>query len=359
MPRKPKTVLVPGGIQYHNGKPVNTEIVTPTIPEPKPEKKSRKPKNEIVTTAPVLVMENFAHRKHDQPRVIGFDLFGESVIADEILRDRYVEPPFTVLDSKQKRWRERVRLWKSKGIQSEIGRTATAFNSSKWMAEKPRNGAVNVSDVSIFDPVLTEVLYNWFCPVGGSIIDPFAGGSVRGIVANYLGYKYTGIDIRPEQIESNALQAENILPAGSQPMWIIGDSKIVLPTITNQFDFLFSCPPYGDLETYSDLPGDISNMNYPVFLSVYRDIITKSCALLKPGHYAIFVVGEFRDKKDGYYRGFVPDTIAAFRDAGMMFYNEAILLNSVGDAAMRADGNMKYQKLVKLHQNILCFKKPL
>ena len=42
----------------------------------------------------------------------------------------------------------------------------------------------------------------------------------------------------------------------------------------------------------------------------------------------------------------------------MKFYNEAILLNPVASASMRANGNMKYKKLVKIHQNILIFKKP-
>lgn len=33
---------------------------------------------------------------------------------------------------------------------------------------------------SVFDPVLCEVAYTWFCPKGGAILDPFCGGSVRG-----------------------------------------------------------------------------------------------------------------------------------------------------------------------------------
>ncbi|HXF87125.1 MAG TPA: hypothetical protein VNK48_02075 [Xanthobacteraceae bacterium] len=43
------------------------------------------------------------------------------------------------------------------------------------------------SGTSIFDPVLCEIAYRWFCPPGGSVLDPFAGGSVRGIVASRLG----------------------------------------------------------------------------------------------------------------------------------------------------------------------------
>jgi hypothetical protein len=31
--------------------------------------------------------------------------------------------------------------------------------------------------------VLCEIAYRWFSPPGGLILDPFAGGSVRGIVA--------------------------------------------------------------------------------------------------------------------------------------------------------------------------------
>mgnify|MGYP003654077203 CR=1 FL=1 len=68
-------------------------------------------------------------------------------------------------------------------------------------------------------------------------------------------------------------------------------------------------------------------------------------------------MGEVRDKK-GNYIGFVPDTINAFKKAGMNYYNEAILLNSIASASIRAGGNMKSKKLVKVHQNILIFKKP-
>ena len=98
-------------------------------------------------------------------------------------------------------------------------------------------------------------------------------------------------------------------------------------------------------------------MDYVNFMKAYEEIIKNSCRLLKKGSYACFVVGEVRDKQ-GNYIGFVPDTINAFRNCGMKLYNEAILLDQLGTASMRANGNMKTQKLVKVHQNILIFKKP-
>lgn len=279
------------------------------------------------------------------------DLFGNVIVNDPLLRDKFIEPPFSVLDTKSGNWQRRKKLWQKLGIKSEIGRTSKVINMDTI---SKKNNTANY--VSIFDPALCEVLYKWFCKDGGEILDPFAGGSVRGIVANYLGYKYTGIDIRQEQIDSNREQGYNILKIDNQPNWYVGDSNIELNDFKKEFDFVFSCPPYADLEVYSDLDGDISNMDYSNFMLAYESIIKKSCNLLKENSYACFVVGEVRDKK-GNYIGFVPDTIKAFEKCGMKYYNEAILLNAIASASMRANGNMKSQKLVKVHQNILIFKK--
>ena len=291
----------------------------------------------------------------NESNMIDYDLFGNIVEKDVLLRDRFIEPPFSVLDTKSGNWQRRKQLWRNLGIKSEIGRDNKKVNAIRL--------ETNGEDISknpyqsIFDPALCEVLYHWFCPDGGEIIDPFAGGSVRGVVANYLGYNYTGIDIREEQIDSNRDQAMDILEITNQPNWYVGDSDKVLDGGFNkEFDFVFSCPPYSDLEVYSDLEDDISNMPYDQFMSIYESIISKSCKLLKEGCYACFVVGEIRNKK-GNYIGFVPDTITAFKKCGMELYNEAILLNPIASASMRANGNMKSDKLVKVHQNILVFKK--
>ena len=289
------------------------------------------------------------------------DLFGTEIIENELLRDKFIEPPFSVLDTKTGNWQNRKRLWKRLGIRSEVGRDCKLFSmgTNSWETKEeyqdPESTKLNTS---IFDPALCEVIYRWFVPDGGNILDPFAGGSVRGIVAAYLYYKYSGIDIRQEQIDSNYEQARQIVP-NNIPDWVCADSDIYLDKViaaNNYYDLIFSCPPYADLEVYSDLPGDISNMNYAEFIVAYRSIIKKSCQLLKPGGYAIFVVGEVRDKY-GNYIGFVPDTIDAFIAAGVKYYNEAILLNAIASASMRANGNMVNKKLVKIHQNVLIFKK--
>lgn len=293
------------------------------------------------------------------------DLFGNEIITDPLLRDKFIEPPFSVLDTKSGNWQRRKNQWKTLGIKSEIGRKdsmthriPTKKYNNENMKEEYYGKEAQKLNTSIFDPALCEVLYHWFCKKGGEILDPFSGGSVRGIVANYLGYKYTGIDIRQEQIDSNREQGFDILSIDNQPNYYVGDSNEILNGFNKEFDFVFSCPPYADLEVYSDLRGDISNMNYNDFMSAYESIIFKSCNLLKSGCYACFVVGEVRDKK-GNYLGFIPDTINAFKKCGMNYYNEAVLLNAIAGASMRADRQFSAkQKLVKIHQNVLIFKKP-
>src|SRR6056300_1921950 len=159
-----------------------------------------------------------------------FDLFGNPIVEDVNLRERFIEPPFSVLDTKSGNWQKRKKQWARLGIKGEIGRDAKVINMD---TKAKKNNTAEYT--SIFDPALCEVLYHWFCPEGGGILDPFAGGSVRGIVANYLGYKYTGIDIRQEQIESNIEQGLNILDANNQPKWYIGDSNSILDFIIDKF----------------------------------------------------------------------------------------------------------------------------
>lgn len=292
----------------------------------------------------------------------GLDLFGNPIETKGDLKKEFGANPFTILDTKDGLWQARKRKWVNLGIQSEVGREATAYNTKEWVDNLRSQGKMNVnllpSNTSIFDPVLCELMYRWFCPEGGSILDPFAGGSVRGIVANYIGYHYSGIDIRKEQVESNREQALDILGVENLPQWYVGDSNIVLEqNWQKQFDLVFTCPPYANLEVYSDMPGDISNMEYDDFISTFESIMRKACKLLKVGGMAIVVVGEVRNKKGEYY-GFVADTVKLMqRCSGMTFYNDAILATSLASAALRAGGNMKSGKLVKVHQNVLMFKK--
>lgn len=317
--------------------------------------------------------------------------------ANATLAERFTVPPFTVLDARQGYWKSRKKAWIDLGLKSYMGRETTAtFNTAKMVdqfrptllpkqkgnlpsARKRRDGRLQRGDalgqpletsavqttLSIFDPVLAEVAYRWFCPRHGKVLDPFAGGSVRGLVAMRLGLEYYGIDLRPEQIEANRYQTREIGARfeadGGSVHWELGDSAEVLADPAKGWagaDLVFSCPPYMDLETYSDDPKDLSAMPSKGFWALYRRIIRAACDRLAPDRFAVWVVGEVRDTSSGVYRSFVPGTIKAFEDAGMSYYNEAVLLTSLNSVPLRAAKQFAAGRtLCRTHQTVLVFLK--
>lgn len=317
------------------------------------------------------------------------------------LQEQFLVPPFSVLDGRQGYWIDRKRTWLGIGIKSELGRGSDGkkgedgltFSVSsqpgdvydrKAMIEE-RDGRLytwnefaeaypeelRLIGDSVFDPVICELAYRWFSPPGGIVLDPFAGGSVRGIVAALTGRSYVGIDLRAEQIEANRRNWDEVTAAlrcrgafatqtepSQAPRWITGDSAALNEHARDtEADLVFSCPPYADLEVYSDDPRDISGKKYPEFLAAYREIIRHACEHLRKDRFAVWVVGDVRDRR-GNYRNFVGDTVQAFIDAGLTLYNEAVYIQPNGSLAMRAGRLFRTsRKLGKGHQNLLVFAK--
>lgn len=122
-------------------------------------------------------------------------------------------------------------------------------------------------------------------------------------------------------------------------------------------DFLFSCPPYYDLEVYSDLENDASNQGtYNEFLKILENAFTDSVKCLKDDRFAVVVVGDIRDNTGAYY-GFPDDIKRIFRNAGMCLYNELIYVEPFGTIGVRCNRYMMSRKVVKQHQHVLVFYK--
>ena len=141
------------------------------------------------------------------------------------------------------------------------------------------------------------------------------------------------------------------------PKWITGDSRNIASLVEGEYDLIFSCPPYGDLEVYSDDPADLSTLPYKEFLIAYRAIISACSKMLKPDRFACFVVSDIRDKR-GFYRNLPAETIKAFQDAGLILYNEGILVNVIGSLPILVGRQFTAsRKLGRTHQNVLIFYK--
>lgn len=313
------------------------------------------------------------------------------------LADRFLIPPFDVLDTEQGPWRTRKRQWLSLGIRSEEGREADDGEGGKaltfegWTRRDPRYydkkraaeqeigrkltaaefeaehyqppETALAGGTSIFDPVLCELAYRWFSPAAGVVLDPFAGGSVRGLVAAILGRRYTGNDLSEVQIKANMDQAAEFIERGlitdaltNAPQWSTGDSADWVGTLTPESaDMIFTCPPYYDLERYSDDRADLSTMTRSAFDLAFARILAGAAAALRKDRFAVIVTGDARDKR-GHLHDLRGPTIQAAASAGLDYCSGAILATSFGSLPMVvARAFTGTRTLGRRHQDVLVF----
>ena len=261
------------------------------------------------------------------------------------LSDKFVAPPFSVLDTRQGYWRERKAMWRDLIQDNAESREGAIDNSGKY---KEINGGT-----SILDPVMAEVVCRWFGIKGGKAFDCFAGDTVFGYVAATLGMEFTGVELREEQAALN-----NERCAGMPAHYICDDGQNVAKHIAPASqDLLFSCPPYYDLEVYSDKPNDASNQpTYEAFLAILANAFKAAIGCLKPNRFAVVVVGDIRGK-DGFYYDFVGDIKRMFKANGLPLYNECIIVEPIGTLPQRVQRYMRNRKVGKCHQNVLVFYK--
>lgn len=291
---------------------------------------------------------------------------GKSNVSRKLLKDRYIVPPFSILNTITQNWQKRKDIWEDMGIDSVQGRDVKRNNANPVNTFSARGEkAKDAERTSTFDPLLCEIMYKWFSNEGDYILDPFAGGSVRGIVAVSLGRNYKGIDLSKEQVETNVHQYLDVASRyniQNIPYWVCSDSEEYLGNeiySTMCYDMVFTCPPYYNLEKYTNNEEDLSNMpTYKEFIKKYAQILRYASMMLDNERFFVIVVSEIRNPETGAYYGFVPDTIQILRECGLEYYNDIILYNNLGSLPIRAP---KYfdqsRKIGRTHQNILVFYK--
>lgn len=304
--------------------------------------------------------------------------------ANASLNDRFIVPPFSILDTRKGYWQERKKKWReligdngesrndtlitspeikykdlyqrTRQHREELGITFKEY-LDKYVPDdvKEREASKVLSaGVSLLDPVMAEIVCRWFGQDNCKTFDCFAGDSVFGYVSAHLGNEFVGIELRPEQARLNNERVE-----GMTARYINDDGQNVAQHIApDSQDLLFSCPPYFDLEKYSDLENDASNQDsYEDFIKILENAFKAAVGCLKENRFAVIVVGDVRDKSTGFYYDFCGDIKRIFKEAGMPLYNEIILVETGASTALRAGRYMESRKVAKTHQNILVFYK--
>ena len=297
-----------------------------------------------------------------------FNPTGKLSVPTTILRDKYLVPPFSILDTSVNAWLQRRNIWEQiiKNRSENIRNVTIKKHNTPYLNamdyDEGYKGLERNGFTSTFDPFLCEILVKWFSRPRDVVFDPFAGGHVRGAVCAMTGRDYVGCDINPIQVQANDEAWESIIGAYDttgfgKPCWIIADStSTAVNDECEKYNMMLTCPPYYNLEVYTDNPNDLSNYKtYEEFLENYRAAIKNCYTALEQDSFAVIVVEEIRDK-DGLMYGFVPDTIKAFVDAGFKYYNEMILENRIMSLGVRCPKYFEQSRKVgRHHQNVLVF----
>lgn len=281
---------------------------------------------------------------------------------------RWGIPPFSVLDRRTQTWQVRRRQWLEFGIASEQGREDVVLYAKHLNVRTGpmKDGKTNANyrpTVSVFDPVIAEIMIRWFCipSKGAKILDPFSGGSVRGIVASVLGHEYTGVDLSQKQVDANEDQyyaLEKRMPEEhTKPKWICGDSTELKNLVSERdYDFVLTSPPYFKVEHYSESKQDLNNMTWPQFQESYNKIIIQACELLKPNAFVAWNVGNARDPSTKFYVNQPDFTTHCFEQSGFHLQNEFAVIHPTYSLAFRVGGMFPSRRTVpRQHEYVLVF----
>ncbi len=269
-----------------------------------------------------------------------------------IARDFAGIPPFSVLDARSGAWVERKRGWHERRpfLVSDPTRVDLTFDTCSTNPVSARIRQMGTT--SMFDPVLAEVAISWFSSPGDLVVDPFAGGACRGVVSADLGRSYFGVDLRQEQIDENRSHGVDGV------RWATGDSADhgVWDGVGGASLFM-TCPPYFDLEVYSDDGRDLSAMSWDGFRDVYRKCFANAVSACSDDAFGVVVIGDVRDRA-GAMRDLVGETVDAVTSAGAVLWNRCVYVVPVASASLRArrpfDGS---RKIAMTHQDVLIFAK--
>lgn len=234
--------------------------------------------------------------------------------------------PWSVLRSDSREWQHRKKHWISRRVHEHDGRDDHLLIGA-GSSERHRKISRGTSR---FDPFLAELCYQWYSPPEGEVLDPFAGGSCRGIVAAELGRHYRGIDISARQVEANiaALRAWGETPGSA--VWGRNDALDALQSLPDaSFDYVLTCPPYHSAERYTDDPRDLSVMSWDQHLDAVQTTARQLYRVLRQDRFATWVTGDLRDSR-GHLRCLPSHTIAALSSAGFGIVNDQILVTPIG-----------------------------
>lgn len=126
-------------------------------------------------------------------------------IEPQPLSDRFLIPPFSIINLTKEEVMERKRKWYSMIIDDGTSRGGAVSYINRGFNESDNYNIKMNEGTSLMNPVVCEIINRWFLPTGKEFntFDCFSGDTAFGFVSSYLGNKFTGIELRQQQVDFN------------------------------------------------------------------------------------------------------------------------------------------------------------
>ena len=212
-------------------------------------------------------------------------------------------------------------------------------------------------NASVLDPTACEIIVRMFMPTNGCrIYNPFGGGVQMGFVAGSCDFEYTASEIRQNQCDANNALCQDFVNV----KWIKSDTSKFTPK--QNYDLIFSCPPYYKVEKYIDYDGkspegELNSLDtYEQFRDMLFEGYKRAISVMNENTFFVVMTGDSRDKNGGYY-GSDAEHELFFKEQGLHIYNKIIYLESEFTRRATAKKTLNSRKYPKCEQRIYVFYK--
>lgn len=212
-------------------------------------------------------------------------------------------------------------------------------------------------NASVLDPTACEIILRMFMPKDGCrVYNPFGGGVQMGFVTGASGYEYTASEIRQNQCDANNAICQDFVNV----KWIKSDSSKFTPK--QNYDLIFSCPPYYKVEKYIDYDGkspdgELNSIStYEQFRDTLFEGYKNAIKIMNDNTFFVVMTGDSRNKEGGYY-GCEAEHELFFKEQGLHIYNRIVYLESEFTRRAQAKKTLHNRKYPKSEQKIFVFYK--
>lgn len=241
---------------------------------------------------------------------------------------------------------------------------SAGFSNVVLSTREVKNGEIEINkgkslngNASVLDPAACEIILRMFMPTDGvRVYNPFGGGVQFGFVTGASGFEYLATEIRQNQVDANNALCQDFY----NTKWIQADSSTYKPK--QNYDLIFSCPPYYRVEKYLDYDGNPpeGEINHLSSYEEFRDTLfsgyKKAIDVMNDNTFFVVMTGDSRDKKGAYY-GCESEHELFFKEQGLHIYNKIIYLESEFTRRAQAKKTLHHRKFPKADQKILVFYK--